>query len=478
MIRRAVLGVVLLLSACDLEPPNGKLVCGLSDPSCPRGTYCAFDRHCWNDGTGPDRGLAAGAACEFGDSCATGFCSDGVCCDTACDQLCSTCKRPDKFGTCSVVTDGQPSPEGHPQCDAPELCFAGSCSLSSLGFPCEKDNDCGSGVCGDGVCCEQRCGECAVCNAPGQEGTCQNVPAGEDPRGDCFAAGGDAECSTTCDGEGACAIPVSPCGERCIEEPARFSPAFQPAITEVRRFACSLARRCEVVIETTSCGSNGCQGPTQGCVDQCVDEWSCAKGYNCFEYETVNMTPARACIDMANPSGSTAAAECTKDVECMSGFCDPVTLHCRDCVTSNECPTGKGCTPEGRCSSLLKCPSFDCAAAGQGDTCVSGFCTASSPAACTDPHRPGFTGVTCACGTVNGLGFACGHDEVCSSTDLNTSRCVGVAGRPCYADVACASGKCVDHVCGKAPSGTLCLSSADCESGICAANGSGRQVCN
>src|SRR5204862_137488 len=119
-----------------------------------------------------------------------------------------------------------------------------------------------------------------------------------DPRGDCFAAGGDAECATTCDGTGACALPTSPCGERCVDLPARLTPAMQSRNSEVQRYGCSLARRCEILIETTSCTFAACAGPTLGCSQQCSDEWQCTKGFSCFELSATD----HQCIDMSNPT--------------------------------------------------------------------------------------------------------------------------------------------------------------------------------
>jgi hypothetical protein len=100
-------------------------------------------------------------------------------------------------------------------------------------------------------------------------------------------------------------------------------------------------------------------------------------------------------------------------------------------------------------------------------------------AVCTNPHRPFHDGVRCICGSTVGFpSFACGHGEVCLGAAAATARCAGVAGRPCWADVACASGKCVDHLCQKAGPSVLCLSADDCLSGVCAADAAGRPVCN
>jgi hypothetical protein len=109
---------------------------------------------------------------------------------------------------------------------------------------------------------------------------------------------------------------------------------------------------------------------------------------------------------------------------------------------------------------------------------VSGLCTAADASQCTSPAAPNLDGSVCSCaaGEPNG----CHHGDVCSSTDKSSARCVGVAGRPCYADVACASGNCVAHVCAQAAAGVFCRGPSDCVSGVCAptAASTGRPVCN
>lgn len=66
--------------------------------------------------TGGDAPCASGDACSPGadcvapDACASGFCVDGICCDTACESVCETCAP---AGTCTPV-----SPESQPECAA------------------------------------------------------------------------------------------------------------------------------------------------------------------------------------------------------------------------------------------------------------------------------------------------------------------------------------------------------------------------
>lgn len=62
---------------------------------------------------------ANGQPCELGRQCASGFCIDGVCCNTACDGQCVTCALPDALGDCSIAAPGT---DPHHDCGAGGLC--------------------------------------------------------------------------------------------------------------------------------------------------------------------------------------------------------------------------------------------------------------------------------------------------------------------------------------------------------------------
>src|ERR1022692_2927165 len=49
---------------------------------------------------GETGGSAIGEPCTDGATCASGFCADGVCCQTACDGACLTCAATGTVGTC------------------------------------------------------------------------------------------------------------------------------------------------------------------------------------------------------------------------------------------------------------------------------------------------------------------------------------------------------------------------------------------
>ena len=173
-----------------------------------------------------------GDACTVNDECLSGFCTDGVCCNTACDQECYACSLATKqsgaqAGTCGFAIEGADPRvqcinelEVHTQCDgkgsteqigATKDCKPGTCGANNLcstscattgdcsltGFcdltapgdagagpgscspkrinstVCNADEQCVSDSCVDGLCCDLACkGQCQACDLPGFPGKC------------------------------------------------------------------------------------------------------------------------------------------------------------------------------------------------------------------------------------------------------------------------------------------------------------------
>lgn len=67
-----------------------------------------------------------GEACTDADGCASGFCIDGVCCDSACDATCMACNVADLEGTCTNAPIDSPDPDcGLATCDGIGACAYG-----------------------------------------------------------------------------------------------------------------------------------------------------------------------------------------------------------------------------------------------------------------------------------------------------------------------------------------------------------------
>jgi alpha-tubulin suppressor-like RCC1 family protein len=89
----------------------------------------------------------AGSTCILDSACATGFCSDGVCCDARCDGQCESCGGV-AHGTCGPVT-GTPV-GGRTACNGSGLC-GGTCDGVN-GDSCTYPTlECRAASCADGV---------------------------------------------------------------------------------------------------------------------------------------------------------------------------------------------------------------------------------------------------------------------------------------------------------------------------------------
>lgn len=130
------------------------------------------------------RAAPAGQPCEVASQCASGHCVEDVCCDTACNGLCTTCILPGAVGTCSPAAPGT---DPHADCGA--------------GGPCDD-------VCDETGACADRVGEVCIspaCNADGTHALVLTTCA--EPGGACaetFADCAPYRCGETASGAPGC----------------------------------------------------------------------------------------------------------------------------------------------------------------------------------------------------------------------------------------------------------------------------------
>src|SRR5262249_23761521 len=118
-----------------------------------------------------------GTTCSSGTQCASGFCVDGVCCNSACAGTCQACNLPSSSGTCSAIPQG--GTDTNPSCSGAQACDGSGQCLEAVGQPCSAGTQCAGGYCADGVCCGSACnGTCQTCSLPGSIGACVNIPLG------------------------------------------------------------------------------------------------------------------------------------------------------------------------------------------------------------------------------------------------------------------------------------------------------------
>jgi hypothetical protein len=258
--------------------------------------------------------LTLGSECSSDGQCHSGYCIEGVCCDSACDSGCQSClaahKASGEDGECGAVEEGSDPhdacaaascasessaiPESfcdgagacidpaEVPCAANEQCVAGACiALCSSdqdctnggtcttegicvlpnGATCAADGECGSGFCIDDYCCNAACqGNCESCAAAGSQGVCTNVTT---------ARNAD---------DKACKKATAPCkrdddcadGSRCFDD-GTCAPG--PTCSADRTHAIAENQ------ELTECTPFECEDGA--CLSTCHDSSDCTRGHRC-----------------------------------------------------------------------------------------------------------------------------------------------------------------------------------------------------
>ena len=150
--------------------------CADDDDACPGGSYCSAGV-CVPE-------LPPGEPCGADAECATGFCTDGVCCDARCDGTCEACDVGGDVGSCRAL-EGAPR-GGRPACRGSGICGARCDGTSRVA--CEytpPGTSCGSAVCGHGTRAESQ-----SCDGAGRcvESERMQCPAFECDGSDCGTA--------------------------------------------------------------------------------------------------------------------------------------------------------------------------------------------------------------------------------------------------------------------------------------------------
>jgi hypothetical protein len=256
-----------------------------------------------------------GLRCTSGSQCASGFCVNGVCCDTACNQGCGACNLTGKVGVCSPIASGTLCRGVAGPCDVPESCSgtsvvcpadtfldggttcrlaAGECDLTEnctgTGPACPPDLKLATGTpCPDdgNVCTTDLCdGTNAICqHAAGNAGTICRTAAGE------------------CDVAEACSGASSAC-------PADAKKSGGTACTD----------------DGNGCTNDRCDGANDACghPNACLASQVCA---------------SNACCTPQTCAG--AKRECGQAADGCGG-----TLNCGTCPNASHCNVSGACVPD------------------------------------------------------------------------------------------------------------------------------------
>ncbi|MFI5298569.1 MAG: kelch repeat-containing protein, partial [Polyangiales bacterium] len=411
-----------------------------------------------------------GAACADGGECVSGFCTDGVCCNTACAGACDVCAKTlgaSADGTCTNAPAGDPgSPACTPyvcngtsatcaatcstdaSCVAGDWCKSGSCvAKSTSGAACPTGpHECATDFCVDGYCCGAACtSQCEACDVPGSLGSCVTISGAPHPSH--AACPGAGVCAALCDGSnpGACsAFPG-------LTTQCAFATCASGSATSTGY--CDGAGDCSVPAATScapfTCGASACK-------TTCSASTDCIAGYTC---------KSGACV----PNTGVA---CTVAGDCISGFC--VDGFCCDSACTGQCEACNIGGREGTCTPVVGAPQGTRKACDGTGACAA-ECDGTNRAQCGLP--PGAT-TPCAaarCDATAGKAYATAYCDGLgdcappSSTSCGGYLCNGVAcGTTCVTASDCVSGwTCTGGTC-VPKTGNACKTASDCTSGFCA----------
>jgi hypothetical protein len=456
-------GTCTLLSSTSAGQPScGVYLCSGSAATCP--SACGSDANCIGGDYCNTSGqcvpqIAQGGACSTSHQCHTGSCSDGVCCNSACDGSCDVCSvtlGASANGTCTLLPHGSAGFTCTPNactgasascgtgcavdgdCAPTAYCSSGACVLKqSQGASCAASDQCLSGACADGFCCSSACGgACDVCAASlgaSGNGACTILGAGAGGTPSCtpYLCGGSASCPVTCTSDSQCID-----GDFCD-------------------------------LTTNHCVLKKATGTTCSRATMCLSK-SCADGYCCDTAcasgcDTCNQPGALGTCSVA-PQGTTGSPSCGTFV------CDGQSASCpSSCSSQLQCPAGTYCgggsclaqlTNGAACSTSGQCLFGNCvdnfccnsACGGGCDVCAKSL-GATNNGACTvlPASSPGTCGAYACSGSSASCPTTCAADNQCNALDYcdATGHCAPnqALGATCDHDRQCNSNHCADGVC-------------------------------
>ncbi len=463
-----------------VAPSCGAYVCNGTAATCP--ATCATDANCagadYCSGTSCVPRLSAGAACTTANQCLSGFCADGVCCNSDCAGACDRCDLLGSVGTCTLapagnggkddVTGASPacgtfvcsgaSPTCPSSCSSDSGCAAGNYCFSpaaggictakiKAGFSCSVNGQCQTGFCADGLCCDSSCiGDCNRCDLAGSAGTCKLAPKGNGGKND--VTGAVPACGTlVCDGAniscpGSCLLDADcATGYFC-------SPSGQCAAKAVAGAACSTGNQCSTGFCADGvCCNVACTGDCARCdLSGSVGNCATAPLGNGGKSDSTGASPscgAYLCDGTASicPTSCASKATCSFGNYCnASGACVPIQSNGATCTAGDQCQSGL--CAQGRCCNAACTDSCSaCNQAGKEGTCSPLSAGAAGNPSCT-PYR--CDGTALGCPTSCDVGTDCAAGSFCQNHICRSSN---PAGSDCTAGDQCLSGVCADGVC-------------------------------
>jgi len=327
----------------------------------------------------------AGSSCSKNSECASGYCMDGICCNTACQGTCRKCVLSGGVGKCVLVPKGSTDAAAKVPCTGTGVCDGkGNCLLNN-GQSCAKPAQCASGHCADGHCCDKACTDtCVTCSLSTAKGTCSAVPHGSPDTNATPACTG----TSVCDGKGNCRLKQGQqckkhdacvtgnctdyyccdtlcvtrcytCGLKGLEGTCSFTPAGtqDPNASQV----CTGTSVCDGKGNCLAQSGQKCGKSNECYSDSCVDGYCCntACKNNCERCDLLGFEGK--C--MPSPAGLDPDKDCIGvDKEC-GGKCNGKG-KCDYPGVGTDCGICKACDGTGRCNAMptddTGCGVIDC----------------------------------------------------------------------------------------------------------------------
>jgi hypothetical protein len=346
--------VICIITGCTENVPG---YCD-SDTPCATGQTCNLARRTCE--TAADAGGGGnGARCSTDDRCASGFCVDGVCCDSRCEGTCRSCASPASLGACAAVPAGQDPrhscagsaaacsglcdgtggcsyPDATKAC-APSSCVAGAVTRSR----CDGNGGCGGVTtsCAPHLCdtagidCTTSCNGPATCAASGYCDGAQCQPKKDNGTScgaalECTSGVCTTEqvcCDTACAGDCETCAGKSSCSSKPVGAPCGTKLPFcddGPTTSVIKAQQCDAQKSCTTVV-VTACDPYRCAGATPACTTGCSANAGCTTGV-CDLFDKKNTCPASGIcfVDAKScPAGGTGtqASPACKIQGCLQG---------------------------------------------------------------------------------------------------------------------------------------------------------------
>ncbi len=388
-----------------------------------------------------------GQTCSTASDCGSGFCVDGLCCNSACGGQCQACDVAGTLGTCTTVTSGAPHGE-RTACVGDSSACNGVCDGAS---PNACDFPGAATQCRGPSCTGAVATLAASCN---QSGSCPQMVTVSCGRYGCGAT----DCNTSCGSDGDCSS-----GNFCNSH-------GQCVQQHVPGDTCSAADQCNtgncvygVCCSVSSCGSYTCTGEGGTCQTSCSNDNNCGSDAYCNNGGQCVPKKAQAIACTADDQCSSAA--------CVDGYCCNRGCHgqCEACDVAGSIGTctelsagqphgtrevctsdGSACggTCDGKSSTACDYPTATTAC--RAISCTNGVAIA--PASCTGTGAcPAVVSTSCGNFTCNTAGTAC-------NTDCRTDH-------DCSSDAFCSSGTCIPK--GSSGNATTCTANDQCADNHC-----------